>query len=220
MHHRFSLTVPSLCLLGLAACASSGSREDAPIQVDAMITWIERVHVEAERSRQEVADSFERLNALAAGRFDKDPAAVLYARFVQAIDSAEQQAKRFREVVGPMLETAQPVFVQWQKDVKTIANESLRARGELRFQVAKQRYDAIKSVAVPAQDKFDVYVKDLRDHAAFLAHDLNAAALDDIQEEVKRVAGNARELDRQMETCQAAARTYVESSSLPAAPAR
>ena len=59
-----------------------------------------------------------------------------------------------------------------------------------------------------------------RDHAAFLAHDLNATALDEIQAEVKTVAKTARELDRNMETCQAAARAFVEQSALPAAPAR
>lgn len=183
-----------------------------------MVTWIERVHVEAERARQEVAESFERLNVLAAGRFDKEPAPVLYARFVQSIDSAAQQAKRFRDVVGPMLETAKPVFTQWQKDVTTIGNENLRQQGEMRYQVAKERYDAITKVAQPSMERFERYVKDLRDHAAFLAHDLNSGAIEGIQAEVKRVAGDARELDRDMETCQAAARAFVESSSMPAMP--
>lgn len=185
-----------------------------------MVTWIERVHVEAERARQSITDSFERLNVLAAGRFGKEPAAVAYAKFVQSIDGAEQQARRFREVVGPMLATAQPVFAQWQKDVQTIGNDRMRARSELRYSVAKERYDAITKVAVPAQEQFEGYVKALRDHAAFLAHDLNAGALDDIQDEVKAVARTARELDRSMESCQAAARAYVEESALPAAPAR
>lgn len=219
MLHSPVTRISSLLLLGLAACATGGGRSDAPEQVDAMVTWIERVHVEAERARQTIADSFERLNVLAAGRFDKEPAAMVYARFVQSIDLADQQAKRFRDVVGPMVATAQPVFTQWQKDLATITNERMRQRSELRYAVAKERYDAITATAVPAQDQFDGFVKALRDHAAFLAHDLNAGAIDDIQDEVKLVARNARELDRAMESCQAAARAYVEQSALPAAPA-
>lgn len=220
MQHRFVSRLTFLLLLGLPACATGSSRQDAPEQVDAMVTWIERVHVEAERARQTIGDSFERLNVLAAGRFVKEPAAVAYARFVQSIDGAEQQARRFREVVGPMLTTAQPVFAQWQKDLQTIGNERLRQVSEMRYAVAKERYDAITKTAVPAQQQFDGYVKALRDHAAFLAHDLNATALDEIQTEVKTVAKTARELDRNMETCQAAARAFVEQSALPAAPAR
>ena len=209
-----------LLLSGLAACASGTSREHAPARVEEMVAWIERVHVEAERGRQTIADSFERLNALAAGRFDKEPAAVAFAKFVQSIDLAEQQAKRFREVVQPMVAAAQPVFAQWQAELATFTNERLRQRSELRYSVAKERYDAITATAVPAQDRFDGFVAALRDHAAFLAHDLNAGAIDDIQDEVKMVARTARELDREMESCQAAARAYVEQSALPAAPGR
>lgn len=212
----FALTFAAL----FAACSSTPSREAAPVQVDAMVGWIERVHVEAERSQLSIAESFERLNVIAAGRFDKEPAAQAYARFVQATDEATQQAKRFRECVGPMVEAAQPVFQQWQKDLQTITNEKLRQRGEMRFAVAKQRYDAITKVAVPAQQTLDGYVKELRDHAAFLAHDLNPSAIQDIQDGVKVLAKTALGLDRDLKSCMAAARAYVDESSLPAAPGR
>jgi tetrahydromethanopterin S-methyltransferase subunit F len=209
-----------LLLFSLGACASGNSLERAPEQAEALNTWVERVHVEAERARETIGDSFDKLSKLAAGRFDKEPAAVMFAKFVQSVDLAEQQAKRFREVVGPMVTAAQPVFEQRQQQLSGIASERMRARGEMRFSVAKERYDAIATVAVPAQDQFDQYVKSLRDHAAFLAHDLNAGAIDDIQDEVKLVARTARELDRSMDSCRAAARAYVEQSSMPAAPGR
>jgi hypothetical protein len=209
-------SIATVALLG--ACASGPNDASAPVQADELNTWVERVHVEAERSRDAVADAFERLNTLAAGRFDKDPAAVMYARFVQSIDVAEQQAKRFRECVGPMQKAAEPVFRNWEKDLATYTNDRMRQRSELRYAVAKERYDAIHAVAVPAQDQFDGFVRSLRDHATFLAHDLNSGSIDDIQEEVKIVAQTALELDHNMESTMSAARTYVERSSLPAAP--
>lgn len=203
-----------------AACSSAPSREAAPVQVEALVNWIERVHVEAERSQLSIAESFERLNVIAAGRFDKEPAAQAFARFVTATDEATQQAKRFRECVGPMVEAAQPVFQQWQKELQTITNEKLRQVGEMRFAVARQRYDAITKVAVPAQQTLDGYVKELRDHAAFLAHDLNASSIQDIQDGVKALAKQALGLDRDLKSCMAAARAYVDDKALPAAPGR
>lgn len=217
---RTTVALAAACTFLLGACSSTPSRESAPVQVDAMVTWIERVHVEAERSQLAIAESFERLNVIAAGRFDKEPAAQAYARFVQSTDEAAQQAKRFREVVQPMVETAQPVFVRWQQDLQTITSEKLRQRGEMRYAVAKQRYDAITKVAVPSQQTLDAYVKELKDHAAFLAHDLNASAIQDIQAGVKDIAKTVLELDRDLKSCMAAARAYVDESSLPAAPAR
>src|SRR5262245_37073382 len=140
-----------LCLL-MVACSSS-TQANAPVRVDAMVTWIERVHVEADRSRQAVGDAFERLNALAAGKFGKEPASAFYARFVQSTDLAEQQAKRFRDVVGPMVAAATPVFAERQQSLTTIGNERMRQRSELRYSVDKARYEAISRVAVPTQDQ-------------------------------------------------------------------
>lgn len=217
MHQGLTSTTVSFVLL-FAACASGPSQDDAPEQVEEMVSWIERVHVEADRARIAIGESFERLNTLAAGKFGKEPAAMAYAKFVQSIDAADQQAKRFRDVVGPMQDSARPVFDRWQKSIATIVSDRLRQRSELRYAVAKERYDAIATVAVPAQEQFQGYVKALRDHAAFLANDLNAGAIDDIQDEVKLVARTARELDRSMESCLAAARAYVEQSALPSTP--
>jgi hypothetical protein len=220
MHSSSVIRVSLPLLLGIAACATSGGQQDAPEQKEQLVTWIEKVHMEAERARQSIGDSFQRLNVIAAGDFSKEPAAMAYAKFVQATDLAEQQAKRFREAVGPMLASGQPVFEKWQAEVKAITNERLRQRGEMRFSLSKERYEAITKSAVPARDQFDAFVKALRDHAAFLAHDLNATAIDEIQEEVKQLARNARELDRQMDSCEAATRAFAEEQSLPAAPGR
>lgn len=217
MPRRLATPLLTLSLL-LTGCASGSNQQNAPVQVDELVSWIERVHVEAERSRQAIGDSFDRLNTLASGNFAKEAATVSYARFVQSIDAAEEQAHRFRETVGPMVAAGEPVFREWQKSTAAITSERLRQRSELRFAVTKERYDAITKAVVPAQDQFDAYVKALRDHATFLAHDLNASALDEIQEEVKVVANNARDLDRLMESSLAASRAYVENAALPAAP--
>lgn len=218
MPSRFATRISLLFSLLLPACVTGSSQEGAPVQVDEMVTCVERVHVEADRARMAIGDSFERLNSLAGGKFGKEAAVTSYARFVQSIDVAEQQARRFREAVGPMQTAAKLVLDHWQTDVATISGERLRQRSELRLAVTRERYQAITVAAVPAQDQFDGFVKALRDHATFLAHDLNAGAIDDIQDEVKDVARVARELDKSFEATLQAARAYVENSALPAAP--
>lgn len=217
-----NLLRPSVALLAvLAGCATGNDSQTGPIKVAELMTSVERVHIEAERARDSISDSFARLNVIAAGRFDSDPAAVLYAKFVRSIDVAEEQAKRYSAAVGPMLESAEPVFENWQADIALISSDRLRQRGEVRYQVAKERYDAIASVAVPAQEQLNGFVAALRDHALFLGHDLNASAIDDIQEEVKLVAQTAIELDRNLESTMSTTRAYAETSSLPlAAPSR
>ncbi len=217
MQQRLAIPLSAFFLM-LSGCASGASQQNAPVQVEELVSWIERVHVEAERSRQAIGDSFDRLSKLASGNFAKESAAVSYARFVQSIDAADEQARRFRETVAPMVAAGEPVFREWQKSAAAFTSERMRQISELRYAVTKERYDAITKAVVPAQTQFDAYVKALRDHATFLAHDLNASALDDIQDEVKIVATNARDLDRLMESSLAASRAYVENAAPPAAP--
>jgi hypothetical protein len=219
MRHQ-SRTIASLLVLSLAACATGSRQEGAPVQVDAMITWIERVHVEAERSRAAIGDAHERLQMLAAGKYPQGTVVAAYARLVQATDAAEQQAKRLHETVEPMQTAAQPVFDAWHKDVATIANERLRQRSEMRLAITRERYDAIVTAAVPALQQFDSWVKQLRDQATFLAHDLNSSALDEIQTEVKTATRAAQTLDRSLDACLVAARAYIDQAALPAVPAR
>jgi hypothetical protein len=216
MHLRF--TTPLLFGLLATACSTTSRQEGAPVQVDAMVTWIEKVHVETERSRMALADSYERLQTLVGGDFTAQSAVTAYARFVQAIDVAEQQAKRLAETIAPMQESAQPVFTQWQQDVATIQNERLRRLSEARMALARERYQAIATAATTAKDGFDGYVRSLRDQATFLAHDLNATALQELRTEVAQVKQSARVLDDAFAACLGAARAYVEQSALPAAP--
>jgi hypothetical protein len=219
MHLRTARGSASFLCLLLAACAGSG-QASAPERVDAINAKVERVHVEADRARQVIGEAYQHLSFLAAGKFDKEPATTAFARFVQTVDLAEQQSKRFREVVGSMVSAAEPVFVERQQSLATISNERMRQRSELRYSVAKERYQAITKVAAPAQDQLDTLVKLLRDHATLLAHDLNGGAIADIQDEVKLVGRSSRELDHNLESCLTAARAYIDQSAPAAAPAR
>lgn len=220
---RRDTSVLVLLALTAAGCFSSGSRlEGAPVRVDNLVTWIEKVHIEADRARAAIADGYQRLQQLAAGSYTHGDVAQAYAEYVQTIDVAEQQAQRFHEVVEPMESAAAPVFEQWAADVATIGNQRLRSRSQLRMTVTKERYEALLTSANEARGQLDAFVQSLRDHATFLAHDLNPSALDEIQEDVRMVQSSAEKLDQELDRTLAAARAYVDNSALPAqgSPAR
>lgn len=215
--NRLLLVLPLLA----AGCASSGSKtqQEAPTRIDDLVTMIERVHTEAKTTRERVAEAFARLQTLAAADFKKEDARTSYARFVQAIDDAERQAALFKEALGPMKAAAAPVFTKWEKDLQAIAGESLRKRSQMRFALTKERFNAVIAASDPVQSAIDGFHAALRDHALFLGNDLNAGSIEAIQDDVKVVARTARELDRNLDSCQMATRAYVDFTALPDAAA-
>jgi ribosomal protein L10 len=58
----------------------------------------------------------------------------------------------------------------------------------------------------------------LNDHALFLKHDMNPAAIATIQDDVKKVAKEAADLDGAFSAGKAAARAYVDGAAQPKAP--
>lgn len=217
MHPSSRILVLAAALLG--SCVSSTSLQAGPARSQALVDAIERVHAEAERSRLAIAESFDRLQALARSDFSGNTVMQTYARFVQAIDAAEQQAQRLHAAIEPMQQAGPPMFEQWKVDNATIQGERLRQRGEQNLSVARARFDAIVAAAVPSLQGFDAYVRSLRDQATFLSHDLTAGALDDLQAEMKAVTGTARKLDHDLDVCVGAAAAYVEHTAAPAVPA-
>lgn len=217
------LTVPSLLLLA-AGCASSNDRESSPAKVEELVNWVERMHVEAELGRQAIAESYARLRTLAASDFRQEDPASAYARFVQAIDNTEHQAKSFAGTVEPVKSAGNPVFTQWQQDVNQIQSENLRQKSQMRLAVARERYDAMLAAAEPAQQEFQKLVQSLRDIMLFLGHDMNPASIADIQEDARAVAIAAEQLDRKLQQSCNAARDYIDKAALPtgfgAAPSR
>jgi len=213
-HPRLRFTVLLSGMLA-SACATGTAWQRAPQRVDTMLAGIERVHDEAARSRQTVQEAFERLVALAEGNPDKEAAAGAYARFVQSIAPAESQCRQLAGTVEPMQAGATAVFEQWQAEVATIGSEGLRRCSEARLTAAKERYQAIVTAAGRAQQQFASCVQALRDHATFLAHDLNADAITAMRGEVQQTAVAVQELDRGLEACQTAARAYVAAAALP-----
>jgi Protein of unknown function (DUF2959) len=204
----------SLPLL-LGACASGPDQQAAPGQVESLVTWVEKVHVEAEVARDKMAEALTRLQTLAASDFRKEPVVNVYAHLVQGIDASEQQGARLKNTVAPMKAASLPVFTQWEKDVTQITAEQLRQKSQMRLALAKERYQAIVAAADPALADLETFNRAMRDQALFLGHDLNPSSLGEIQNEVKALSKTAHELDRKLDMTLVAARAYVEFAALP-----
>jgi len=204
-----------LLLLPMFASACATGWQGARARVDDLTASVEHVRREAEVTCARTTEALEQLRTLTAADSGSKDVVALYARLVQSIDAAEQQAARFHDVVGPMKAAATCVFEQWERDCASITNEDLAQRGQTRLQRSKVRFAAIVTAADAAETTLATFHRALRDHTLFLGHDLNLESLREIRPELIFVATTEKEATSQLDTCMNAARAYVSAVTLP-----
>ena len=204
--------------MSLTGCGLFSSDDEATIdKVDDLVSRIENVHVETEVSKNVVRETVASLEILASHDFGGDAAAA-YIQFMPAIKRSERQAARLRSTVAPMKDASEPVFDQWARDLAGFASPRMRHLSEQRLATTRERYNSIVASVGPTQSAYEVFNQGLRDIALFLGHDFNPVAVAEIEQDIHAVANLASELDGRFDTCLMAARTYLDSSAMPAAP--
>ncbi len=216
-----SLAIALSALVGLSACSSisnlsqsfTNKGDDSLDHVDGLLSRIERVQAESLVSKERADAALETLRVLVAPEFRGD-AMSTHAALLDAIKLSDVQADRLRASVEPMKKLAESVFERWTKDLESFGNTSMRQRSQVRLEETRARYEDIVTAAVRAQIAYDAYNATLRDHALFLGNDMNAAAIAEIVGDVEKMGVYSQELDRRLEACAAACRTYVDAYAL------
>jgi hypothetical protein len=198
----------------LSGCSIfAGEQKSSLNQVDQLLSSIESVQVESTVAKERSRAALELLETLSKPDFAGDPAKT-YSEFQAAIQASEGQAAKLSQSVEPMKESAEEVFAQWTKDLEAIGNTRLRAASHVRMEETRARYESVLTATATAQVTFDAFNADLRDHALFLGHDFNSAAVAAIASEVVALAERSKDLDQRLDACDGAARRYVEAAAL------
>ncbi len=183
-------------------------------KVDDLVTGIERVHVDAELSKERIAIALETLHTLVAPDFVGD-AVIVYSDMLRAIERSDAQMRELRSSVTSMKVSAGPVFAQWTEDLDQFNGEAMRRRSQARLDETRQRYKDIVDSVDPALAGFERFNSSMRDHALFLGHDFNPTAISEIEGDIRTLTNLVSEVNDDFDDCLEAARVYVELAALP-----
>ncbi len=222
-HRSVGTAAAVLVLLGIPACSVVQSVKGlfsggtGPANVNDLVEAVEEVESELDASKASMLASVQALQKVTAPDFEGD-AVKAYKELEDVIDSSDDQAEDLRKSIERMQADAEPVFDQWTKDLEAYSNPEMRQRSQVRLAAARERYDAVMASVEPVLVEYEAINQTFRDHLLFLSHDMNREALATIQEDVKKVAKEASDLDGAFIAGKSATRAYIESSAQPKAP--
>lgn len=204
----------ALCIwLLTTACAGTSERSESIEQVDELLRRIERVQAETALAKESAHSALTELCTLVSPGFKGD-AATAFAKFIAASEASEEQGETLRDSVEPMRDAADGLFRRWTKDMEAFGNSRMRQRSQTRLDETRTSYQGIVGATQAAQIALDAFHDDLRDHATFLRHDLNANSVASLRSDVRELRAQIDGLDVRFDATVAAARAYVESAAL------
>lgn len=206
----------TLVLAGAAAVALSscmGTQHAVGIQqVDTLVGRVEKVHLDAELSREKIQEAVGYLRTIVRQEFTGEVADA-YGAFVQAVERSEAQVDRLRANGQPMQQGAAAVYEAWSSDLESFTSRTLRERSEQRRDLTAERYTVVTEAFVPALDGLDAFNRTLRDHALFLSYDLNTGSVMELEPELDVLRDHAEVLDQRIDTLLLAAGDYVRAAA-------
>ena len=205
------LSVPWLLLL--AACSATTEKAESVQRVDDLLAHVESVQVDSVVSKEKARAALDQLDAICSPSF-AGHAKESYAMLLERIEASEKQARQLRASIEPMRLSAESVFRQWTADLEHFGSTRMRQRSQMRLDETQARYRTVYATAQSAQISYDAFNGDLRDHALFLSHDMNVAAVGELTGDLKLMRDVLVELDGRMDACASAARAYVEAAAL------
>jgi uncharacterized phage infection (PIP) family protein YhgE len=114
-----------------------------------------------------------------------------FRTFTSALDSLDSMARQISSQAESMKSRGAAYFDQWNQDLATIQNESIRSRSEERQNEVASRFQEIAANYTEVKTAFQPFMSDLRDVQRFLSTDLTPDGLDAARELVAKANQDA-----------------------------
>lgn len=219
---RFHISASLLAVPVLIACAScagvknllstSNDGEATFVQVDDLMSRIERIHVDCELARQNIAASTDALRVMVDPEFRGDPK-LAHGDLVAALELSERQAEDLQSDYNRMTASAKRVFAQWEANLGSFSSESMREHSAARMQATRERYDAVLSVVGPAMELYRGFNASLRDHSLYFGTDFNDESVLLVEREIRVLFREAEALRADFIHCTEACQAYVRMAT-------
>ena len=132
-----------------------------------------------------------------------------YDRIRDAYDSAEARAKTVGERIEGVESVGRALFDEWEAELDEYEDAELRRKSAAKLEETRRRYEQLIRTMRRADARLDPVLRKLHDHALFLKHNLNAAALSSLKDEVPKLEAEVARLVKEMNAAVAEADRFL-----------
>lgn len=196
---------------GLTACQSAyyGALEKVGIaKRDLLLDRVEAARNSQGKAEQAYVDALTQFRAVVS--VDAGELESVYERLKASHDEAQARAQAFGERIAAVESVAEALFREWEGELAQYSDAGLRAKSKAQLERTRSRYRTLDQAMRRAEASFTPALKVLGDQVLYLKHNLNAAAIGAIKDELPRMQSDAANLQRDVQRATAEAERFIK----------
>ena len=162
---------------------------------------------EQRAATEQFADALTRLEA--AYGFDGGDLEEVYRKVERDYGRCAERASAVRDRIEKVETIAADLFAEWDEEAGQIQDNELRRRSRSRLTATRARYDQMRAAMRRAEASMEPVLVRFRDQVLYLKHNLNAAAVGALGEEMGSIEAEVERLTRDMKAAIAEAESFL-----------
>lgn len=152
---------------------------------DLLRSNVEKARNEQKDASAEFKDALTQLKELT--KFDGGKLEKAYNDFKSQYETCAERADAVRSRIKKVETIAADLFAEWETELSSISNESLRANSREKLRDTKQKYESLHAAMKRAEQSMDPVLTQFRDYVLYLKHNLNAQAIGSLKGEAAAI---------------------------------
>lgn len=205
------LPVLVVLLLVLTSCKSAyyGAYEKFGVyKRDLLKKRVVAARDEQQAASVEFKDALTRLKEIT--KFDGGKLESRYRQLQGDYDDCAKRAETVRTRIRDVETVAEDLFAEWEKEIKQIGTDSLRANSRRQLSATRERYDEMISALKKAEATMPPVLAKFHDYVLALKHTLNAEAVASLKGESASIQSEITKLINDMTASIASADEFLK----------
>ena len=201
------LIVAATVLSGCDSAYYAAAEQLGYAKRDILADRVEEARDSQEEAKQEITDALTAFGSVV--NFDGGELEAQYRFLSTKLRDSERAADSVTARIGDVENVALALFEEWQMELEQYSNQALRVKSQVQLAETFGRYEEMMSAMKRAESRMDPALQPLRDQVLFLKHNLNARAVEGVENEIVLVDAQVEELIADLDAAIEAADRFI-----------